>query len=217
MAVFRVNKTKDYTVMSNEHLKDRALTLKAKGLLSMMLSLPDDWDYSLAGLVAICKESECAVKSTIDELQGFGYIKITKLLPNQTESKRIEYVYDIFESKKQDPDFQGVDYQGVDVQGVENQVQLNTKESNTKEQNILTRKQQKEESKKVYGTFQNVRLTDKEYELLKTKIKSRDDQINALSEYIESEGKHYKSHYATLLRWERRKNGGKLNDEKEYF
>lgn len=58
MSIVRVNKTNNYTVMSNYHLRNRELSLKAKGLLSLMLSLPDDWDYSIAGLVAICKENE---------------------------------------------------------------------------------------------------------------------------------------------------------------
>lgn len=57
MAVFRVERTRDYTVMSNYHLKDTGLTLKAKGLLSMMLSLPDEWNYTTRGLASICKES----------------------------------------------------------------------------------------------------------------------------------------------------------------
>ena len=56
MATFRVERTKNYTVMSNHHLKNRGLTLKSKGLLSMMLSLPDEWNYSTRGLAAICKE-----------------------------------------------------------------------------------------------------------------------------------------------------------------
>ena len=58
MSVFRINKTKNYTVMSNHHLREKKMSLKAKGLLSMMLSLPDDWNYSIAGLVSICKENE---------------------------------------------------------------------------------------------------------------------------------------------------------------
>ena len=57
MSVFRVEKNKNYTTMSNYHLRDRNLTLKTKGLLSIMLSLPEDWDYSIKGLVSICKES----------------------------------------------------------------------------------------------------------------------------------------------------------------
>ena len=56
MAVFRIEKTRDYTVMSNYHLRDRSLSLKAKGLLSLMLSLPEDWDYTMKGLARICKD-----------------------------------------------------------------------------------------------------------------------------------------------------------------
>lgn len=74
MAVFRVEKNKGYTVMSNHHLKNRALTLKAKGLLSQMLSLPDDWDYTLAGLSFINKESIDAIRTAVLELEKAGYI-----------------------------------------------------------------------------------------------------------------------------------------------
>lgn len=138
MAVIRVNKTADYTVMSNSHFKERGMTLKAKGLLSLMLSLPDSWDYSIAGLCAICVEKESAVKSTLDELRKFGYLRITKKYPNETDSGRIEYIYDIFETpqnqvvEEQEEEKQGIENQGVVCQGVENQGQLNTKQSNTK-------------------------------------------------------------------------------------
>lgn len=74
MAVFRVERTKDYTVMSNHHLKNMNLSLKAKGLLSMMLSLPDSWNYTTRGLAAICKEGVDAIRSAIQELEGAGYI-----------------------------------------------------------------------------------------------------------------------------------------------
>ena len=74
MAVFRVEKTKDFTVMSNYHLRDKSLSLKAKGLLSQMLSLPEEWDYTLAGLAHINKESKDAIRTTILELEKAGYI-----------------------------------------------------------------------------------------------------------------------------------------------
>lgn len=74
MAVFRVERTRDYTVMSNYHLRDKALSLKAKGLLSQMLSLPEDWDYTLAGLSLINKESKDAIRTAINELENAGYI-----------------------------------------------------------------------------------------------------------------------------------------------
>ena len=145
MGVIRVNKTKDYTVMSNHHLKNKELSLKAKGLMSLMLSLPDDWDYSIQGLVAICKESELAIKNSLNELKEHGYLEIIKLMPSETESGRFEYVYNVYEkpiekNEKQGGGFQPLENQGVENQGVENQEvdnqgQLNTKELNTKESN----------------------------------------------------------------------------------
>mgnify|MGYP002509828553 CR=1 FL=1 len=74
MAVFRVERTRDYTVISNFHLKDMNLSLKAKGLLSMMLSLPETWNYTTRGLAAICKEGVDAIGSAVRELEGAGYI-----------------------------------------------------------------------------------------------------------------------------------------------
>ena len=74
MAVFRVERTSDYTIMSNYHLRDKRLSLKAKGLLSQMLSLPEDWDYTLAGLCYINRESKDAIRTAIHELEQAGYI-----------------------------------------------------------------------------------------------------------------------------------------------
>lgn len=74
MAVFRVEKTRDFTIMSNYHLRDKNLSLKAKGLLSQMLSLPEEWDYTLAGLAHINKESKDAIRTTILELEKAEYI-----------------------------------------------------------------------------------------------------------------------------------------------
>ena len=77
MPVIRINKTQNYTVMSNYHLKEKDMSLKAKGLLSLMLSLPDSWDYSISGLVPICKENETEIKSILKELEEFGYLERT--------------------------------------------------------------------------------------------------------------------------------------------
>ena len=74
MAVFRVERTRDFTVMSNHHLRDKRLTLKAKGLLSMMLSLPEDWNYSTLGLAAICREGVDAIRGALRELEKEGYV-----------------------------------------------------------------------------------------------------------------------------------------------
>ena len=74
MAVFRIDKTRDYTVMANHHLRNKALSLKAKGLLSLMLSLPEDWDYTTKGLSMICKDGVDSICSTVKELEKAGYL-----------------------------------------------------------------------------------------------------------------------------------------------
>lgn len=139
MAVFRVHKTQDFTVMSNHHLRDHKLSLKAKGLLSVMLSLPDDWDYSMSGLASICVEGASAVKSAMDELTEAGYVVVTKLYPNQTDSGRIEYAYDVHEvpeettPEKQGDRKQPLENLPLEIQPLENRGQVNTKKVSTKE------------------------------------------------------------------------------------
>ena len=79
MAVFRVEKTKDFTVMSNHHLRNVSLSLKAKGLLSLMLSLPDNWDYTTKGLAHICKDGVDSISSAIwcgDSWQSCGFCQM---------------------------------------------------------------------------------------------------------------------------------------------
>lgn len=74
MAVFRVEKTKDFTVMSNHHLRNTELSLKAKGLISLMLSLPEDWDYTTRGLAHICKDGVDSISTALKELERHGYL-----------------------------------------------------------------------------------------------------------------------------------------------
>ena len=154
MAIIRVNKTKDYTVMSNRHLRDQRISLKAKGLMSQMLALPEDWDYSITGLAAINKESEAAIKTALKELKAAGYLIITKKTPDQTESGRFEYIYDLYEDPDQAPEsqenpaedekqatekqgleIQPLEFQPVEFQAVENHRQLNKDKQNTDKQN----------------------------------------------------------------------------------
>ena len=92
MAVFRIEKTRDYTVMSNHHLKDRTLTLKSKGLLSMMLSLPDEWNYTTRGLAAICREGVDSIGAALKELETHGYIRRTQLRDEKGKITDTEYV-----------------------------------------------------------------------------------------------------------------------------
>ena len=92
MAVFRIERTRDYTVMSNHHLRNGKLSLKAKGLLSMMLSLPEDWNYTTRGLAAICKEGVDAIGGALWELETAGYIVRHQLRDRQGRISDTEYV-----------------------------------------------------------------------------------------------------------------------------
>lgn len=92
-----VHKENNFTILSNTIFKDNRLSLKAVGLLCKMLSLPDDWDYSIAGLCSICKEKESAITNALSELKECGYVVVERFNPDQTDSGRIEYTYHIYE------------------------------------------------------------------------------------------------------------------------
>ena len=136
MATFRINKNNNYTVMSNYHLKDKNLSLKAKGLLSLMLSLPENWDYSINGLVSICLENETAIKSALKELKDNSYLEIIKIKPTK-EKNKFDYIYNIYETPNQEGDFLGVESLALENQGQLNTNILNTKELNTNINNII--------------------------------------------------------------------------------
>ena len=87
MAVFRVERNTGYTVMSNHHLRNKELSLKAKGLLSQMLSLPEDWDYTLAGLSYINRESIDAIRTAVWELEKAGYVRRLNYLDHPDANK----------------------------------------------------------------------------------------------------------------------------------
>ena len=95
MAVFRVERNTGYTVMSNHHLRNKELSLKAKGLLSQMLSLPEDWDYTLAGLSYINRESIDAIRTAVWELEKAGYI--TRRQGRDEKGKMTAIEYTIYE------------------------------------------------------------------------------------------------------------------------
>ena len=96
MAICRIEKTEDYTVMSNYHLKDKNLSLKAIGLLSKMLSLPNDWDFTIGGLESICKDGQACIIATVRELEKAHYIKRERTRNDKGVINGIEYlVYEI--------------------------------------------------------------------------------------------------------------------------
>lgn len=133
MAVFRVHKNKDYTTMSNYHLKDNNLSLKAKGLLSLMLSLPDDWDYSVRGLESICVETKDTINGILKELENNNYLERKRVYCN---GKISNWEYNIYENNlhPKNQDLENQDQENYDINKILNNKKLNNKENiNTKE------------------------------------------------------------------------------------
>lgn len=155
MAVFRIEKTKDYTIMANHHLKNRNLSLKAKGLLSVILSLPNDWNYTTRGLASICKEGVDSIGAALKELEATGYILRNRIRDSKGRITDTEYVIyekpcSVLETEKQDtasPSTEPpctenpyMDEAYTDTSDTENPAQLNTKESNTNPERTQTTK-----------------------------------------------------------------------------
>lgn len=139
MAVFRVEKNRGYTVMSNHHLKDTSLTLKSKGLLSMMLSLPDEWNYTTRGLAAICKEGVDSIGAALRELEKQGYIIRNQLRDSKGRISDTEYI--IYEHPQHKPDTVTPDTENpyldnsdTDEPYMENPAQLNTNRLTTNQE-----------------------------------------------------------------------------------
>ena len=140
MAVFRIERTRDYTVMSNHHLRDKALSLKSKGLLSMMLSLPEDWNYTTRGLAKICKEGVDAIGGALRELESAGYIVRHQMRDRQGRICDTEYViYEQPQPKAPDtpqPDTASPDTENpyLDDPDTEKPAELNIEKSKTQKQ-----------------------------------------------------------------------------------
>ena len=210
MAVFRINKTRDYTVMSNHHLRNTSLSLKAKGLLSLMLSLPDNWDYTTKGLASICKDGIDSICSAVKELEQHGYIVRERVRNDKGQLTTIEYT--ILEQpetalpeqekpKRENPVLDnpvlGKPEQGCPEQ--ENPAQLNTNISNKKLSNTNTsttypiKSYQKEEpavkkrgkDKMGYdemNAYREIIKENIEYDILSVKLKP---EISMLDEIVD--------------------------------
>lgn len=101
MSVIRVHKTANFTVMSNYHFKEKKMSLKAKGMLSLMLSLPEDWDYTVAGLVTLSSDGKDSVNSALKELESFGYLSRRRMTNEKGQFAGMEY--NIFEQPQEKP------------------------------------------------------------------------------------------------------------------
>lgn len=161
MAVVRVEKNTNYTTMCNEHLKDMNLSLKAKGLLSIMLSLPDEWYYSVKGLKAICKESINTINGILQELEENDYLLRNRVYCN---GKISEWEYVIFESKENKKLYlENLDIKNEDIENedIENRdVYKYTKQSNTKE--LSTNKSSTKKYKETYVSILDSYTTNEE-------------------------------------------------------
>ena len=181
MAVFRVEKNSGYTVMSNNHLRNRNLSLKAKGLLSQMLSLPEDWDYTLQGLARINRESIDAIRQAIRELEQAGEAERKRaarlenkaLLPPRTKGGHLS-----------------------DIRPPEIEIELEKEIEKEREGETG------HPAPAAYGRYNNVILTDTELSGLKTELPDKwEYYLDRLSCHIASTGKQYHSHAATIYKW----------------
>jgi hypothetical protein len=192
MAVFRINKTADYTVISNTHFKERQMSLKAKGLLSLMLSLPEKWDYSVNGLAALSKDGKDSVMNALSELEQFGYLKRTKVLNDK--SQFAGYDYDIYEKPQTEKPYPG--NPNTEKPNTENPQQLSTKKSSTKKSNTK-------------------RLSTKEFipptlEEIEAYCKSRNNNVDAkrffdffdASDWVDSKGNKVRNWKQKVITWE---------------
>lgn len=132
MSIFRVHKSSNFTVMSNTHFKEKQMSLKAKGLLSLMLSLPDDWNYSVSGLVKLSKDGKDSVMSALGELETFGYLERTRTVNERGQFSGIEYnIFEQPQTEKPITEKQNADNPISVKANAENQRQLNTNKLNT--------------------------------------------------------------------------------------
>ena len=199
MAVFRVEKNKNYTVMSNVHLRDENLSLKAKGLLSMILSLPDDWHYSIRGLAKISKESINCINSGLQELEKNGYLERHQLRNEKGLLGQTEYV--IYEEprapciKNPHTDEPHTDEPHTDNPCTEKGLQLNKEEQNTERKNTDVNKYRfnsyqelaeitAEEMRKEREAYSDLIKENIEYEFLLQNHKFNEQDIKEIFEVM---------------------------------
>lgn len=210
MAVFRINKTRDYTVMSNHHLRNTSLSLKAKGLLSLMLSLPDNWDYTTKGLASICKDGIDSICSAVKELEQHGYIVRERVRNDKGQLTTIEYTIleqpetALPEQEKPEQENPVLDNPVLGKPEQENPAQLNTNISNKDLSNTNTsttypiKSYQKEGRAVQYGrdkmgydemdAYREIIKENIEYDILTVKLKPDiamlDEIVDLLTETV---------------------------------
>lgn len=133
MGVIRVHKTQNYTVMSNYHFKEKRMSLKSKGLLSLMLSLPDSWNYSISGLVTLSKDGKDSVMSALSELEKYGYLTRERVTNDKGQFSGVEYnIFEVPQLEKPVAGNQNAEKPKSGKSNAGKQTQLNTNQLNKK-------------------------------------------------------------------------------------
>lgn len=215
MAVLRKAHKSNFTVIDNAVFKS-SLSLKARGLLCTMLSLPDNWHFSTTGLSAILpSDGESLIRSAIKELETNGYLTRERI--RDDKGKIIDWLWtfsDYPQVENPHVENQHVANPHLGNPHVETQRQLNTKQENTdgekkKESSTdgyeAAPSRRVPEKKRIYGTYRNVKLSDTDLSKLKDEFPGDwQERIDRLSTYMDSTGKSYKNHLATIRNWARR-------------
>ena len=168
MAVIRIQKTENYTVMSNHHLRNMGMSLKAKGLMSLMLSLPPEWDYSIGGLVAICKESHTSIRSALKELEDNKYLVRER---KNNEKGYFIYEYTLYEVPEPHTGNQHTAQKNAEPRHTENRRQINKDVLNTDKLNTDVVSKEKEIENILISSVGNQEL----FELYKDYIQMRQE------------------------------------------
>ena len=209
MAIRRAKRDSNFTMISNVGLKDNRLSFKAKGLLSYMLSLPDDWIFYESEIVNHATDGKQSVRTGMKELEKFGYLVKEQKRNSKGKFAKIDWVVSDEPINGDTTTFQpsttfpSTDNPSTDKRATDNRTLLSTNELSTNKQS--TDKDTTSPKKSKYGDAENVLLTDEEYKKLKDRFPSDyEERINNLSYYIASKGAKYKSHYMTILAWARK-------------
>ena len=166
MSVFRINKTNNYTVMSNHHFKEKKMSLKAKGLLSLMLSLPDDWDYSISGLATLSKDGKDSIMSALAELEKFGYLTRKRLTNEKGQFAGVEYhIFELPQPQNPNSEKPNSANENAENSNAEKPRQLNTNLTNHLINEIYNVLSTKEYDAELIGLYQ-------EYIQMREEIKS---------------------------------------------
>lgn len=191
MAILKNPGRNNFTVVDNYALRDENLSLKARGLLVTMLSMPDNWQFSESGLCSIfTKDGQSSIRNGLKELEECGYLTRKRTRDDFGRLSHVEWII--------------YDKPHLENPSVVNQPQLRTKELRTKESSTEnTLSIERVQKKSAYGEFENVLLTDVERAKLDDKLGDicASEYIEKLSAYLAQTGRRYKSHYATVLNW----------------